>query len=177
VTVTRSGRQVLSRAEDRDGIVRNVAHPQLEKYRGRLVTIRCPGLRGKRTGWVIDEDDESYDWRDDLGDAEDQVLSGDLVPIIYLGEVEDGELVQSEGFLLFEPRSQDLYHVDEGSLEDETVGALDELTLTLLAGADEDDEEEDDDYADEPDEDAPSGGDSDGVEEEEYRDDDSEDDD
>ena len=46
-----------------------VVHPQLQKYRGRLVSIRVPGLRGKRTGWVIDADDEEWNWRDDLGDA------------------------------------------------------------------------------------------------------------
>ena len=27
-----------------------MANPQLEKYRGRLLTVRVPGLRGKRTG-------------------------------------------------------------------------------------------------------------------------------
>jgi hypothetical protein len=125
-----------------------LAHPTLTKYRGRLVTVRVPGLRGKRTGWVIDEDDEEYDWKDDLGDAEEQVESGDLVPIIYLGEIEDGELVESEGFLLFEPSSQDLYLVDEGSLEEESVGSLDELVIIPLASADEDDVDDDDDVED-----------------------------
>jgi hypothetical protein len=147
-----------------------VAHPTLEKYRGRLVSLRIPGLRGKRTGWIIDEDDEGYAWRDDLGDAEEQVNAGDLIPLIYLGEVEDGELTEGDGFLLLEPRSQDIYHVDEGSLEDETVGALDELVLTLLAGEEEEDED-DEDFVDEPGDDDLAGGDSDGVEEEEYKDD------
>jgi hypothetical protein len=147
-----------------------VAHPTLEKYRGRLVTVRVPGLRGKRTGWVIDDDDEEYDWRDDLGDAEERVESGDLVPIVYLGEIDDGELVESEGFLLFEPKSQDLFHVDEGSLEDESVGSLDELVITPLAGtADDEDDDDDDDFVDDvADEDAPVASDSD---EEEYRED------
>lgn len=147
-----------------------MAHPTLHKYRGRFVSIRVPGLRGKRTGWVIDEDDEKYAWRDDLGDAEEQVNSGDLVPIIYLGDVEDGELSQGDGFILFEPRTQDLYHVDEGSLEDEAVGQLDELVLGLLAGADEEDDEDEDDFVDEPDEDATVGADGEG-DEEEYKDD------
>lgn len=147
-----------------------MAHPSLEKYRGRLVSVRVPGLRGKRTGWVIDEDDEEYDWRDNLGDAEDQVDSGDLVPIVYLGEVDDGEFVEGEGFLLFEPDSQDLYLVEEGSLEDESVGSLDELVLTPLAAADDDEEEEDEDagYGEDvgPEEDLGGGGE--GEEEEEY---------
>jgi hypothetical protein len=164
-------RSALFRAVVRDGIVDNVAHPTLEKYRGRLVSVRCPGLRGKRTGWVIDEDDEGYAWRDDLGDAEEQVHTGDLVPIIYLGEVEDGELTEGEGFLLFQPRSQDLYHVDEGSLEDETVGSLDELVVTLLAGADDEDDDDDDDLVDDPADEDLAGGDTEGVEEEEYKDD------
>lgn len=148
-----------------------MAHPTLEKYRGRLVSLRIPGLRGKRTGWVIDEDDEGYHWRDDLGDAEEQVHAGELIPLIYLGDVEDSELTQGDGFLLLEPRSQDLYHVDEGSLEDETVGALDELALTLLAGAEEEDDADEDDFVDEPADEEISGGDAEGVEEEEYKDD------
>jgi hypothetical protein len=127
-----------------------------------------PGLRGKRTGWVIDEDDEEYDWRDDLGDAEEKVESGDLVPIVYLGEIDDGELVESEGFLLFEPRSQDLYLVDEGSLEDESIGSLDELVITPLAAAVEDEEEEEDDYVEDSDDDGAGAGAGD---EEEYKDD------
>jgi hypothetical protein len=147
-----------------------VAHPTLEKYRGRLVSVRVPGLRGKRTGWVIDEDDEEYDWRDDLGDAEEQVEAGDLVPIIYLGEIDDGELVEAEGFVLFEPRTQDLYLVDEGSLEDESIGSLDELVITPLAAvADEEEDEEDDDYVDDAEDDgAGAGG---GEDEEEYKED------
>ncbi len=157
-----------------------MANPQLEKYRGRLVTVRVPGLRGKRTGWVIDGDDEEYDWRDDLGDAEEQVESGDLVPIVYLGEIEDGELVEAEGFLLFQPDSQDLFLVDEGSLEEESVGTLDELVVTPLAVEEEDaDDEEDEDFVD----DEPVGGDGaaaggeDGEgEEEEYKEDTAEDD-
>jgi hypothetical protein len=157
-----------------------VANPQLEKYRGRLVTVRVPGLRGKRTGWVIDGDDEEYDWRDDLGDAEEQVESGDLVPIVYLGEIEDGELVEAEGFLLFQPDSQDLFLVDEGSLEEESVGTLDELVVTPLAVEEEEaDDEEDEDFVD----DEPVGGDGaaaggeDGEgEEEEYKEDTAEDD-
>lgn len=160
--------------------MRPVAHPTLEKYRGRLVTVRVPGLRGKRTGWVIDEDDEEYDWRDDLGDAEDQVEAGALVPIVYLGEIEDGELVESEGFLLFAPKSQDLFFVDEGSLEDEPVGALEELVIIPLAGtADDEDDEDDDDYVDD-DAEVAAGGDGagDGEEgegDEEYKEDDEED--
>jgi hypothetical protein len=157
-----------------------VAHPTLEKYRGRLVNVRVPGLRGKRTGWVIDEDDEEYDWRDDLGDAEEQVIAGELVPIVYLGEIEDGELVESEGFLLFEPKSQDLFLVDEGSLEEESIGSLEELVIVPLAAADDDDEEEDDDFVDEGDEDlsAASGGEDEGEsEEEEYKEGGDEDDD
>ena len=152
-----------------------MAHPQLEKYRGRLVSVRVPGLRGKRTGWVIDDDDEEYDWRDDLGDAEEKVEAGELVPIVYLGEVEDGELVESEGFLLFEPRSQDLYLVDEGSLEDETVGSLDELVITPLAAVadEEDEEEEDEDFVD--DEAAGEDGAAAAEDEEEYKEDDNED--
>ncbi len=150
-----------------------MAHPTLQKYRGRLVSIRVPGLRGKRTGWIIDDDEEKYDWRGDLGDAEEQVEAGELVPIIYLGEVEDGELVEGDGFLLFEPRTQDLYLVDEGSLEDEALGQLDELVLSPLAGVDEDEDE--DDYVDEPDEEVAvgggGGGGDEGVEEEEYKDD------
>ena len=157
-----------------------MANPQLEKYRGRLVTVRVPGLRGKRTGWVIDGDDEEYDWRDDLGDAEEQVEAGDLVPIVYLGEIEDGELVEAEGFLLFQPDSQDLFLVDEGSLEEESVGTLDELVVTPLAIEEEDADEEDDDFVD----DEPVGGDGGGGgggedgegEEEEYKEDDAEDD-
>jgi hypothetical protein len=147
-----------------------VAHPTLEKYRGRLVSVRVPGLRGKRTGWVIDEDDEEYDWRDDLGDAEEKVEAGDLVPIIYLGEIDDGELVESEGFVLFEPRTQDLYLVDEGSLEDESIGSLDELVITpLAAAADDDEDEDDDDYVDDADDEgAGAGGEGD---EEEYKED------
>lgn len=125
-----------------------MAHPTLEKYRGRLVNVRVPGLRGKRTGWVIDEDDEEYDWRDDLGDAEDQVDTGDLVPLVYLGEIDDGEFVEGEGFLLLAPDSQDVYLVEEGSLEDEPVGSLDELVVTPLAGLD-DDEDADEDLEDE----------------------------
>jgi len=151
----------------------------LEKYRGRLVTVRVPGLRGKRTGWIIDNDDEEYDWRDDLGDAEEQVESGDLVPIVYLGEIEDGELVEAEGFLLFEPGSQDLYLVDEGSLEEEAVGTLDELVVTPLAIEEEDSDEEDEDFVDdEPagDDTAAAAGDGEG-EEEEYKEDDGDDDD
>jgi hypothetical protein len=151
-----------------------LAHPTLTKYRGRLVTVRVPGLRGKRTGWVIDEDDEEYDWKDDLGDAEEQVEAGELVPIIYLGEIEDGELVESEGFLLFEPSSQDLYLVDEGSLEEESVGSLDELVIIPLSAAEEDDVDDADD-ADEPagDEEVVATGGGDGeVVEEEYKDDD-----
>lgn len=148
-----------------------MAHPTLHKYRGRFVSVRIPGLRGKRTGWVIDEDDEKYTWRDDLGDAEDQVHAGDLVPLIYLGEVEDGELTEGEGFLMLEPRTQDIYHVDEGSLEDETAGALDELVLTLLAGAEDEDDEDEDDFVDEPADDDVAAGGVDGVEEEEYKDD------
>jgi hypothetical protein len=154
--------------------MRAVAHPTLEKYRGRLVTVRVPGLRGKRTGWVIDEDAEEYDWRSDLGDAEEKVESGDLVPIVYLGEIEEGELVEAEGFLLFEPSSQDLYLVDEGSLEEESIGALEELTLTPLAVADEDEDEDDEDFVDEGDgEDlaAAAGGDGE-SEDEEYKEDD-----
>jgi hypothetical protein len=143
----------------------------LEKYRGRLVSVRVPGLRGKRTGWIIDEDDEEYDWRDDLGDAEEQVESGDLIPLVYLGEVEDGELVESEGFLLFEPSSQDLFLVEEGSLEEEAVGTLDELVVTPLAAV-EDDEEEDEEALDEVGADEEVAG-----EEEEYREDAGEDED
>jgi hypothetical protein len=157
-----------------------VANPQLEKYRGRLVTVRVPGLRGKRTGWVIDSDDEEYDWRDDLGDAEEQVEAGDLVPIVYLGEIEDGELVEAEGFLLFQPDSQDLFLVDEGSLEEEAVGTLDELVVTPLAIEEEEADEEEDDFVD----DEPVGDDGGGAgaggdgeaEEEEYKDDAAEDD-
>lgn len=152
-----------------------MANPQLEKYRGRLVTVRVPGLRGKRTGWVIDNDDEEYDWRDDLGDAEDQVEAGGLVPIVYLGEIEDGELVEAEGFLLFEPDSQDLYLVDEGSLEEESVGTLDELVVTPLAIEEEEVDDEDDDFVDdEPAGDdgaAPAGDGAAESEEEEYKDD------
>jgi hypothetical protein len=157
----------------------SVANPQLEKYRGRLVTVRVPGLRGKRTGWVIDSDDEEYDWRDDLGDAEEQVESGDLVPIVYLGEIEDGELVEAEGFLLFEPDSQDLYLVDEGSLEDESVGTLDELVVTPLAVEDEETEDEDEDFVDDEavgEEGGAGGGDGE-SEEEEYKEDDADDED
>jgi hypothetical protein len=154
----------------------------LEKYRGRLVTVRVPGLRGKRTGWIIDEDDEEYDWRDDLGDAEEQVESGDLVPIVYLGEIEDGELVEAEGFLLFEPDSQDLYLVDEGSLEEESVGTLDELVVTPIATEEDEADEEEDDYVDEHepagDGGGVGGGDEDEEsEEEEYKEDDDEDED
>lgn len=156
-----------------------MAHPTLQKYKGRLVSVRVPGLRGKRTGWVIDEDDEEYDWRDDLGDAEEQVDSGDLIPIVYLGAIEDGELVEAEGFLLFEPRTQDLYLVDEGSLEEESIGALEELVLTPLAAIDDDVDDEDDEDApdDAADEDLAAGaggGDGEG-EEEEYKEDDAED--
>jgi hypothetical protein len=148
-----------------------VAHPTLEKYRGRLVNVRVPGLRGKRTGWVIDEDDEEYDWRDDLGDAEEQVEAGELVPIIYLGEIEDGELVESEGFLLFEPKTQDLYLVDEGSLEDESIGSLEELVIVPLAAiADDEDDEDDDDYVDEGDEDLSAAGGGGGDEDSENQD-------
>jgi hypothetical protein len=125
-----------------------VAHPTLEKYRGKLVTVRVPGLRGKRTGWVIDDDDEEYDWRDDLGDAEEQVEAGDYVPLVYLGEIEDGELVEGEGFVLLEPSSQDLYFVDEGSLEEESIGSLDELVIIPLAADADEDDEDDDDYVD-----------------------------
>ncbi len=154
-----------------------MSHPTLEKYRGRLVSVRVPGLRGKRTGWVIDDDDEEYDWRDDLGDAEEQVESGDLVPIVYLGEIEDGELVESEGFLLFEPRTQDLYLVDEGSLEEEPIGALEELVLTPLAIEDDDADEDDEDFVDDmADEDLAAAGGGDGeVEEEEYKEEDADD--
>jgi len=150
----------------------------LEKYRGRLVSVRVPGLRGKRTGWVIDEDDEEYDWRDDLGDAEDQVAAGDLVPIVYLGEIEDGELVEAEGFLLFEPDSQDLYLVDEGSLEEESLGSLDELVVTPLAVVDDDEEdEEDEDFVDDEEAVAPGADDDvgEGDGEEEYKEGDEED--
>ena len=158
-----------------------MANPQLEKYRGRLVTVRVPGLRGKRTGWVIDSDDEEYDWRDDLGDAEEQVEAGDLVPIVYLGEIEDGELVEAEGFLLFQPDSQDLFLVDEGSLEEESVGTLDELVVTPLAVEDDDaDDDEDDDFVDdEPvgsDGGAAGGGEDGESEDEEYKEDDADDD-
>ena len=158
-----------------------MSHPMLEKYRGRLVTVRVPGLRGKRTGWIIDDDDEEYDWRDDLGDAEEQVETGDLVPIVYLGEIEDGELVEAEGFLLFEPDSQDLYLVDEGSLEEESVGTLDELVVMPLAIEDDDADDEDDDYVDDEvvsdDNGGGSGGGGDGeTEEEEYKEDDEDDD-
>ena len=135
-----------------------MSHPTLEKYRVRLVTVRAPGLRGKRTGWVIDEDDESYDWRSDLGDAEDQVDAGELLPIVYLGEVDDGELVEGEGFLLLEPESQDLFLVDEGSLDEEPRGSLDELVLTPIAGLD-DDDDEDEDYDVDDDDDLPDAGD------------------
>jgi hypothetical protein len=160
--------------------MRPVAHPTLEKYRGRLVTVRVPGLRGKRTGWVIDDDDEEYDWRDDLGDAEEQVEAGELVPIVYLGEIEDGELVESEGFLLFAPKSQDLFFVDEGSLEDEPVGALEELVIIPLVGTadDDDDDEDDDDYVDESDAEVVSGGgdgEDEGEGDVEYKEDDAED--
>jgi hypothetical protein len=153
-----------------------VAHPTLEKYRGKLVTVRVPGLRGKRTGWVIDEDDEEYDWRDDLGDAEEGVEGGDYVPLVYLGEIEDGELVESEGFILLEPSSQDLYLVDEGSLEEESIGSLDELVIIPLAADAEEEDEDDDEFVDdEPgDEDLSSAGGGDGEEEEgdeEYKDD------
>lgn len=155
----------------------------LEKYRGRLVTVRVPGLRGKRTGWIIDQDDEEYDWRDDLGDAEEQVETGDLVPIVYLGEIEDGELVEAEGFLLFEPDSQDLFLVDEGSLEEESVGTLDELVVMPLAIEDEDADDEDDDFVDDEavsDDNggggAGAGGGDDETEEEEYKEDDEDDD-
>jgi hypothetical protein len=161
-----------------------VSHPMLEKYRGRLVSVRVPGLRGKRTGWVIDDDDEEYDWRDDLGDAEEQVEAGDLVPIVYLGEIEDGELVEAEGFLLFAPDSQDLFLVDEGSLEEESVGSLDELVVTPLAVDDDDEDDEDEEFVDE-DEVASGGASGDGDdlggdgedEEEEYKEDDGEDED
>jgi len=155
-----------------------VAHPTLTKYRGRLVSIRVPGLRGKRTGWVIDEDDEEYHWRDDLGDAEEQVESGDLVPIVYLGEIEDGELVESEGFLLFEPTTQDLYLVDEGSLEDESVGSLDELVIIPLAAVEDDDVDDEDDEPDGAVDDDVAAGAGDGGEgvEEEYKEDDAADD-
>lgn len=157
-----------------------MAHPTLEKYRGKLVSIRVPGLRGKRTGWIIDEDDEEYDWRDDLGDAEEQVEDGDLLPLVYLGEVEDGELVEGDGFLLMEPGSQDLYLVEEGSLEEEPVGTLDELVITPLSAAAEDDDDDDEDF--ESDEAAGSGddlgggGDEDEDADEEYREDDEDDD-
>jgi len=143
-----------------------VAHPTLEKYRGRLVSVRVPGLRGKRTGWVIDEDDEEYDWRDDLGDAEEQVESGDLVPLVYLGEIEDGELVEAEGFLLFAPDSQDLFLVDEGSLEEESVGSLDELVVTPLTVEEDEEDEEDEDFVDEDEEVAAGGGGGDDEDEE-----------
>jgi hypothetical protein len=148
-----------------------VANPQLTKYRGRLVTVRAPGLRGKRTGWVIDEDAEQYAWRDDLGDAEERVEAGELVPVVYLGEVDDGELVEGEGFLLFEPKSQDVYLVEEGSLDDDPKGSLEELVVTPLAGDDEDEDEDDDYEADVDDEVAPVGGDEDGEGEadEEYK--------
>jgi hypothetical protein len=150
-----------------------VANPQLTKYRGRLVTVRAPGLRGKRTGWVIDEDDEGYDWRDDLGDAEERVEAGELVPVVYLGEVDDGELVEGEGFLLFEPKSQDVYLVEEGSLDEDPKGSLEEIVVSPLAGQDEEDDEDDDDYeSDVDDEVAPVGGDDgdgDGEADEEYK--------
>lgn len=152
-----------------------MSNPMIEKFRGRLVSVRVPGLRGKRTGWVIDEEDEEYDWKDDLGDAEEQVESGDLVPIVYLGEIEDGELVEAEGFLLFEPGSQDLFLVEEGSLEEEAVGTLDELVVTPLALEDEEeDEDEEDALVD--DEDVAAGGDGEDGDEE-YKEDDDEDDD
>lgn len=154
-----------------------MSNPMIEKYRGRLVSVRVPGLRGKRTGWIIDDQDEEYDWRDDLGDAEEQVESGDLVPIVYLGDIEDGELVEAEGFLLFEPRSQDLYLVEEGSLEEESIGSLDELVVTPLAAVEdeEDDDEEDEDFVDDE---VAAGADGDGEAEgdEEYKEDDAEDD-
>ena len=155
-----------------------MSHPMLEKFRGRLVSVRVPGLRGKRTGWIIDEDDEEYDWRDDLGDAEEQVESGDLVPIIYLGEVEDGELVEAEGFLLFEPGSQDLYLVEEGSMEDESVGTLDELVVTPLSVEDDEDDEDDDEDGFVDEDVAGGGGDDEeeGEGDEEYKEDDSDED-
>ncbi len=151
-----------------------VLHPQLEKYRGRLVSVRVPGLRGKRTGWVIDADDEEFDWRDDLGDAEDQVNAGELVPVVYLGEIDDGELVEAQGFILYEPKTLDLYVVDEGSLEDKSVGSLDELVVTPLASVDDEedqDDDDDDDDADVADDDAAPAGEAD----EEYKEDDSDD--
>jgi hypothetical protein len=157
-----------------------VAHPTLEKYRGKLVTVRVPGLRGKRTGWVIDDDDEEYDWRDDLGDAEEGVEGGEYVPLVYLGEIEDGELVESEGFILLEPSSQDLYLVDEGSLEEESIGSLDELVIIPLAADAEEDDEDDDEFVDDEavDEDLSAAGtDGEGVEgDEEYKEDDAADD-
>jgi hypothetical protein len=157
-----------------------VAHPTLEKYRGKLVTVRVPGLRGKRTGWVIDDDDEEYDWRDDLGDAEEGVEGGEYVPLVYLGEIEDGELVESEGFILLEPSSQDLYLVDEGSLEEESIGSLDELVIIPLAADAEEEDDDDDEFVDDEavDEDlSAAGADGEGVEgDEEYKEDDAADD-
>lgn len=157
-----------------------MANPQLTKFRGRLVSVRCPGLRGKRTGWVIDEDAEEYDWRDDLGDAEEKVEAGELIPVIYLGEVDDGELVEGEGFLLFEPRSQDVYLVEEGSLDDDPKGTLEEIVVTPLAGQDDEDEDDDDDdfESDVDDDVAAVGGDDDAAEgDEEYKEDSDEDED
>ena len=147
----------------------------LEKYRGRLVSVRVPGLRGKRTGWVIDADDEEFDWRDDLGDAEEQVMSGDLVPVVYLGEIDDGELVEAQGFLLGRAQDVDLYMVDEGSLEEESVGSLDELVVTPLRVGDDDEDNEDDEEeaAESADDDLAAGGGGGEGEEEEYKEDDS----
>jgi hypothetical protein len=128
-----------------------------------------------------DEDDEEYDWRDDLGDAEEQVESGDLVPLVYLGEIEDGELVEAEGFLLFAPDSQDLFLVDEGSLEEESVGSLDELVVTPLTVEDDEEDEEDEDFVDEDEEVAAGAGGGDGEDgedqDEEYKENDEDEDD